>query len=184
MAGAIDRRRFLAGSAIVGAGAIAARQGQSDGMRPETKIDLGELRSRVSGTVHAPGETGWAEARAAWNLVIDQHPVAVVQVENAADVSAAIAFARGLHVTAQGTGHGAAALGALDRTIRIKTGRLNRVEIDAAGRTGRFEAGVLWRDAGEAAGEHGLAVLAGTSPDVGVAGYTTGGGVGWLSRRC
>jgi FAD/FMN-containing dehydrogenase len=154
-------------------------------MESETKTDLAELRSRVSGTVHAPGEPGWDEARAAWNLMVDQHPAAVVTVDTAADVGAAIAFARsrGLRVNAQGTGHGAGPLGALDGTILIKTGRLNRVEIDAANRIGRFEAGVIWRDAGDAAGEHGLAVLAGSSPDVGVAGYTTGGGIGWLARR-
>ena len=33
------------------------------------------------------------------------------------------------------------------------------------------------------AAEHGLAALAGTSPDVGVTGYTLGGGIGWLARR-
>jgi FAD/FMN-containing dehydrogenase len=154
-------------------------------MESETKLDLGELGSRVDGTVHAPGEDGWDEARTAWNLVVDQHPAAVVAVATAQDISAVIAFARtnGLKVTAQGTGHGAGALGPIDGTILIKTGRLNRVEIDAANRIGRFGAGVIWRDAGDAAGEHGLAVLAGSSPDVGVAGYTTGGGVGWLGRR-
>jgi FAD/FMN-containing dehydrogenase len=154
-------------------------------MESEMNLDLGELRSRVNGTVHAPGEDGWDEARTAWNLVVDQHPAAVVAVATAQDISAVIAFARtnGLKVTAQGTGHGAGALGPIDGTILIKTGRLNGVAVDAASRIGRFEAGVLWRDAGNAAGEHGLAVLAGSSPDVAVAGYTTGGGVGWLSRR-
>jgi FAD/FMN-containing dehydrogenase len=33
------------------------------------------------------------------------------------------------------------------------------------------------------AGQHGLAALAGTSPNVGVAGYTFGGDIGWLARR-
>ena len=34
-----------------------------------------------------------------------------------------------------------------------------------------------------AAAEHGLAALAGSSPDVGVVGYTLGGGMGWLGRK-
>ena len=96
-----------------------------------------------------------------------------------------IAFARsnGLRVAAQGTGHGAACRGPLDGTILIKTERMNGIEIDAGRRVGRFEAGVIWRDAGNAAGEHGLAAFPGSSPDVGIVGYTTGGGFGWLARR-
>ena len=34
-----------------------------------------------------------------------------------------------------------------------------------------------------AAGEHGLAYLAGTSPDVGVLGYALGGGLSWMVRK-
>jgi hypothetical protein len=56
-------------------------------------------------------------------------------------------------------------------------------EIDAEARRARAEAGVLWGDAAAAAGEHGLVALHGSSPDVGVVGYTLGGGLGWLARR-
>ena len=48
---------------------------------------------------------------------------------------------------------------------------------------GRYEAGVLWMEANPAAGEHGLANLSGSAPDIGIVGYTTGGGFGWLARR-
>jgi FAD/FMN-containing dehydrogenase len=57
------------------------------------------------------------------------------------------------------------------------------VEIDAQSRTARVEAGVLWAEVSEAAAEHGLAALAGSSPDVGVVGYSLGGGISWLARR-
>ena len=57
------------------------------------------------------------------------------------------------------------------------------IEIDAEARVGRYEAGVLWMEANPAAGEHGLANLSGSAPDIGVVGYTTGGGFGWLARR-
>ena len=40
----------------------------------------------------------------------------------------------------------------------------------------------MWADVVAAAAEHGLAALAGSSPDVGVVGYTLGGGLGWLAR--
>lgn len=148
-------------------------------------LDIGALSDRFAGTVVAPGDDGWDQARAAWNLIADQHPVAVAYVETADDVAAVIDSARsnGLGIAAQGTGHGAGARGPLDRSILLKTERMNGIEIDAERRVGRFEAGVEWRDAANAAAKHGLAVLSGSSPDVGVVGYTTGGGFGWLGRR-
>jgi FAD/FMN-containing dehydrogenase len=42
---------------------------------------------------------------------------------------------------------------------------------------------VLWGDVVPAAAAHGLAALAGSAKDVGVVGYTLGGGIGWLARR-
>jgi FAD/FMN-containing dehydrogenase len=132
-----------------------------------------------------PGESGWDEARATWNLAFDQHPAAVAYVEDADQVVAAVAFARanGLRVCAQGTGHGVGARRPLDGTLLIQTERMNAVDVDPVARVGRFEAGAIWRDAGDAAAAHGLAVPSGSSPDVGIVGYTTGGGYGWLARR-
>ena len=57
------------------------------------------------------------------------------------------------------------------------------VTIDPDTRIARAEAGVIWIEVVEAAAEHGLAALAGSSPDVGVVGYTLGGGLSWLARK-
>src|SRR4029079_6092650 len=94
-------------------------------------------------------------------------------------------FARshGLRVAPQGTGHGATALGTLERTILLRTVRLQGVTIDPEAGVARVEAGVIWEQVTHAAAEHGLAALAGSSPDVGVVGYTLGGGLSWLGRR-
>ncbi len=72
--------------------------------------DLDLLRRRCAGIVVTPADSGWDEARRAWNLVVDQHPAAVVVVEHAADVMRVIDFARaaGLRVAPQTTGHNAA----------------------------------------------------------------------------
>jgi FAD/FMN-containing dehydrogenase len=86
-------------------------------------------------------------------------------------------------VTAQGTGHFANSLDSLADTILVKTVRMRGVAIDLEARTARAEAGVLWEEVSAAAAEHGLAALSGSSPDVGVVGYTLGGGLGWLARR-
>jgi hypothetical protein len=145
--------------------------------------DLSELS--INGRVATPGDSDWDGARQAWNLAADQRPVAVAFVDGADDVAAVIGFARdhGLRVAAQGTGHGAVALGPLDDTILIRTERMRGIEIDPEARTARVEAGALAMELGEAAQAHGMCSLPGSAPDVGVAGYTLGGGLSWLGRR-
>jgi FAD/FMN-containing dehydrogenase len=115
---------------------------------------------------------------------VDQRPAAVTIPETTQDVAAAVRFARehGWRVAAQGTGHNAAPMGPLADTVLIKTHAMRRVSIDPAAMTARAEAGVLWQEVAEAAAKHGLAALAGSSPDVGVVGYTLGGGLSWLGR--
>jgi hypothetical protein len=139
----------------------------------------------IAGRIATPDDSDWDQARLAWNLAADQQPVAVAFAESAEDIAATVNFAaeNGLKVAAQGTGHGAAPLAPLDGTILLKTERLRGVEIDAEAQTARVEAGVLVLELSEAAGEHGLSSMPGSSPDVGVTGYTLGGGLSWLGRR-
>jgi hypothetical protein len=146
--------------------------------------DLQALRARISGDVVTPVDESWDVARLAWNLAADQEPAAVALVESVEDVVEIVKFARdnGLRVAAQGTGHGAVAMEALDETILLKTERMRGVEIDPVARSARAEAGAIWTDVTEPAAEHGLVALHGSSPNVGVVGYTLGGGIGWLAR--
>jgi hypothetical protein len=145
--------------------------------------DFSELS--IDGRVATPGDSDWDQARQAWNLIADQHPAAVALVEGADDIAAAVRFAaaNGLRVAGQGTGHGAAPLGPLEDTILVKTERMRGIEVDAEAKTARVEAGVLSADLGEAANRHGMCWLPGSSPDVGVVGYTLGGGLSWFGRR-
>jgi FAD/FMN-containing dehydrogenase len=139
----------------------------------------------IAGRIATPSDPDWDEARLAWNLAADQQPEAVAFVESAEDVAEVIGFAaaHGLKVAGQGTGHGAVALESLDDTILLKTERLRGIEVDPDARTARVEAGVLALELSEAAQAHGLSSLPGSSPDVGVTGYTLGGGLSWLGRR-
>ncbi len=144
-----------------------------------------DLRNRLMGDVVAPGDVDWDAARQAWNLAVDQQPAAVALPESAEDVVEIVRFARrrGLRVAPQGTGHNASPLGPLDGTILVRTERMRGVSIDPDAQVARVEAGVLWVEVVQAAAEHGLAALAGSSPDVGVVGYTLGGGVSFLARK-
>jgi FAD/FMN-containing dehydrogenase len=132
-----------------------------------------------------PHDPNWNQARLAWNLAADQQPAAVAFPESARDVSAVVRWARerGLRVAPQGTGHNAMPLGSLAHTVLLKTERMRGVSIDVRKRRARVDAGVLWAEVTDAAADYGLAALAGSSPDVGVVGYTLGGGVSWLGRR-
>ena len=139
----------------------------------------------LTGRVVLPEHPNWDEARLAWNLAVDQQPAAVVFPESAQDIIAAVELARAfeLRVTGQGTGHNAAPLGSLEDTVLVKTERMRAIEIDPATQIARIDAGVRSLELVEAAAEHGLAPLPGSSPDVGVVGYTLGGGLSWFGRK-
>jgi len=146
---------------------------------------LEALRTAVTGGVFVPGQDGYDQARQAWNLAVDERPAVVVIAESPADVARAVRFARSreMRIAPQGTGHGSAPLEPLGGAMLLRTVRMRDVRIDPVTRTVRAEAGALWQDVTVPAAGHGLAALAGTSPNVGVTGYTLGGGIGWLARR-
>lgn len=148
-------------------------------------VDIESLNGGFAGTVVGPDADTWNQDRQAWNLIADQNPLAVAYAESPADVAAVIDYARsnGLRVAGQGTGHGAGSRGPLDESILIRTDRMKGIEVDPGARTARYEAGVLWMEANPAANEHGLANLSGSAPDIGIVGYTTGGGFGWIARK-
>jgi hypothetical protein len=145
---------------------------------------LRDLGDRIQGQVVLPTDDGWDAARQAWNLAVDQRPVVVVYPESADDVAAAVRLAAesGLRVAFNAGGHNAGPIDWSRDTLLMKTERMAGIEIDAAARRARVEAGALSKPLAVAAGEHGLAYLAGTSPNVGVLGYALGGGLSWLIR--
>ncbi len=144
---------------------------------------LEALKDGLKGDAYAPGDGGYDEARAAWNLNAHQHPALVVVAEGASDVLAAVRLARdeGLGVGVMATGHGVAA--PCDGGVLINTSRMRGVHVDPETRTARVEAGAKWADLVPEATAHGLAGLQGSTSQVGVVGYTMGGGFGWLGRK-
>src|SRR3954470_8019909 len=151
----------------------------------ESSTELRTLKALSSGAVVSPADSGYDEARAAWNLAADQRPAAVVLPETDTDVAFAVSYARdaGLRVSVQGTGHNPLPLGDMSGSLLIKTSRMRQVDIDARGRRARVQAGAIWSDVAAPANAHGLAALVGSSPDVGVVGYSLGGGIGYLGRK-
>ncbi len=146
---------------------------------------LRELGAQLAGEVVLPGDDGWDAARSAWNLSVDQRPVAVVLPGNAADVVATVRLAgeHGLAIAFNAGGHNPGPIRWDDPTVLLKFERMRGIEVDPAALRARVEAGVLAKPLAVAAGEHGLAFLSGTAADVGVVGYALGGGLSWLARK-
>jgi FAD/FMN-containing dehydrogenase len=140
-----------------------------------------DLRARLRGAVLEPAAAGYAESTRAWNVSQAQRPPVVALVADAADARTAVDWASpaGLPIGVQSTGQGIAV--ACDG-LPINTGRLDGVRIDPSTRTARVESGVRWDAVIQQAASAGLAPLCGSSPIVGVVGYTLGGGAGWLAR--
>jgi FAD/FMN-containing dehydrogenase len=137
-----------------------------------------------TGTLLYPGDPGWDAARTPWVVNVDQQPAAVALVRSVDDVSAVVigASRNGVKVMPQSTGHGALPVGPLGDTVLVRTGALNEVRVNAAERTVWAGSGAQWQAVTTAAAEHGLAVQAGSAPDVGIAGFLLSGGISWLSR--
>lgn len=144
--------------------------------------NLKSLREQVSGAVLVPTDGGYNAARGSWNLFIDQRPDLIVVADCEADVIAVVDYANHINapITVQSTGHGQPKTCA--GGVLIITANLKSVAIDVDSKTARVGAGARWQDVIDAAHVHDLAPISGSSPNVGVVGFTLGGGYGITSR--
>ncbi|BCY08376.1 FAD-binding oxidoreductase [Actinoplanes sp. L3-i22] len=146
-------------------------------------MNLDTLRATVAGPVLLPGDPGYADELATYNLTVVHTPAVVVGARTAADVQAAVRYAAGanLPVAILGAGHGSSVSD--EGAVLITTRRLTGLVIDKEARTARVEAGVRWAEFIEEANKAGLAGLNGSSPTVTVVSYTLGGGLGPFGRK-
>lgn len=144
------------------------------------------LSAALRGKLLLPDHPDYETRRRVWNGAIDRRPLAIARCADADDVCAAVRFAarERLPMTVRGGGHNVAGLAVRDGALMLDLGAMNSVEVDAPSRIARVEGGALWRDVDAATQAHGLATTGGFVSTTGVGGYTLGGGVGWLMRRC
>ena len=148
-------------------------------------VPFADLDASTTGTVAVQGSERYDALVTPWNLAISVRPAAVVAAQTARDVVEAVRFAgrHGLLVTPQATGHGPIA--ELVGAILVNTQGLDECVIHTEGPTSgwaRVGAGVKWLRVVQAAAPYGLAPLSGSITDVGIVGYTTGGGLGPMAR--
>lgn len=144
-----------------------------------------ELASRVSGSVLTHDDDGYDEARTTWNARFESRPDIIVRCASVGDVQAAVRFARdhGLALTVKSGGHDYAGNSAARGGLLVDLSGMKSVEVDPGSKQARVAAGVTWGEFDAAAQGHGLATTGGTVSTVGVAGFTLGGGEGWLTRK-
>jgi len=146
-----------------------------------------ELRDAVRGEVLQPGDAGYEEAARPWNGAFhDRRPALVVRCTGAADVIAAVGFARAhdLPPAVRGGGHSVAGFSTCDGGIVIDLGPMKNIRVDPAARRAVVGGGAVWGDVDHETQTFGLATTGGLVSTTGVAGFTLGGGIGWLMRKC
>ena len=145
-----------------------------------------ELRAAVKGEIVTPGDDGYEEACAIWNGAHDGHrPALVVRCTGAADVMAAVGFARstGLAIAVRGGAHSVAGFSTVDDGIVIDLSPMTDVRVDLSAMRASVGGGAVWSDVDHETQAHGLATTGGLISTTGVAGFTLGGGIGWTMRK-
>jgi FAD/FMN-containing dehydrogenase len=144
-----------------------------------------DFRSRFKGTVLREADAGYA-ARPIWNAMWDHcRPALIARCVGAADVRAAVLFARehDLPTAVRGGGHSASGKGTCDGGLVIDLSTLKGVHVNPRNRTAVAGGGCLWDDYDRETQAFGLATPGGVVSHTGVGGFALGGGIGWLSRR-
>jgi FAD/FMN-containing dehydrogenase len=146
---------------------------------------LRELLDGFQGRVILPRDEAYDEARTLFNAMIDKRPAVIAQCASVDDVGAAVRFGRetGLPTAVRSGGHSVAGMSTVENGLVIDLRNMKAVSVDAAERTARCGAGVTWGELDRATQEHGLATTGGRVSTTGVAGFTLGGGSGWLERK-
>jgi hypothetical protein len=146
---------------------------------------LQSFRGRFDGDVVLPGDETYDVSRAVWNGMIDRRPAAILRPTSAAEVAAALRFAReeDLAIAVRSGGHSLPGLSTCDDGVVIDLARLRGVTVDAERRIARCNGGAKLGELDDAAQAVGLACTSGTVSHTGVAGLTLGGGMGRLQRK-
>jgi FAD/FMN-containing dehydrogenase len=144
-----------------------------------------EFKASIRGELIKPEDSGYDAARKVWNGMIDKHPALIVRCTGVADVISAVNFARAnkLLVAVRGGGHNVAGNAVCDGGIVIDLSRMKGMRVDPAARTARAQAGLTWGEFDRETQAFGLALPGGIQSTTGIAGFTIGGGFGYLSRK-
>ena len=139
----------------------------------------------LRGSAVTPGDDAYDRERSIWNGAHDRRPAIIARCAGVADVIRTVDLARseGMALAVRGGGHSLAGFSTCDAIV-LDLSLMRGVRVDPAGRRATAQAGCLWRDLDVETQQFGLALTGGVVSTTGIAGFTTGGGIGWLVRRC
>jgi FAD/FMN-containing dehydrogenase len=165
-------------------GTVTSGVGTTRATSIETAV--GQVAPTFLGRLLKPGDVGYEEARRVHNGLIDKRPALIARCRGAADVADAVRLGRtlGLEIAVRGGGHNPAGRAVTDGGLMIDLSGMRAIRVDPAARTARAEGGATWRELDRETQVHGLATTGGSVSSTGVAGYTLGGGLGWLMSKC
>ena len=146
---------------------------------------LAEFAAGLRGTAVLPGDADYDQARSIWNGAHDRYPALIAQCAGVADVMRTVNLARseGIPLAVRGGGHSIPGFSTLDAGILLDLSRMTGIEVHPDDRTVTAQAGCTWKDLDAETQQFGLAVTGGLVSSTGIAGFTTGGGIGWLMRK-
>ena len=146
---------------------------------------INQLRSSIRGQLLIPESEHYDAARTLWNGMIQTKPALIVQCAGAADVTAAVGFARdhGARVAVKAGGHNVAGLALCEGGVVIDLSKMQSVRVEPKARTARAEGGVTWASLDRETLAFGLSTTGGMVSSTGIAGLTLGGGLGWQMAR-
>ena len=149
------------------------------------RATIESFENQLRGDALRPDEQGYDEARTVWNGMIDREPAMIAQCTGAADVIAAVDFARDLDLplAVKGGGHNIAGNAVCDDGLMIDLSEMDSVRVDPESKTATVGGGATWGDFDHEAQAFGLATTGGIVSSTGVAGLTLGGGLGHLDRK-
>src|SRR6201987_6017372 len=144
-----------------------------------------DFSANLRGPLLRPGDDSYDQARKVWNGMIDRRPALIARCTGAADVMAAVRFARdhGLLVSVKGGGHNITGNAVCEGGLMIDLSPMKGVRVDPVKRTARAEAGLTWGEYNRETQAFGLASTGGVVSTSGIAGLTLGGGLGWLMGK-
>src|SRR5215211_8497523 len=150
-----------------------------------TEASVEQFKVGLRGPLIQQGDADYAEARKAYNAMIDKYPRMIVRCSDVADVIGCVNFARenDLILAVRGGGHSVAGFGLVNDGLVIDLSRMRGVRVDPQARMVRVEGGATLGDVDHATHAFGLAVPAGIVSTTGISGLTLGGGSGYLTRQ-
>ncbi|MDN4645324.1 FAD-binding oxidoreductase [Arthrobacter sp. PsM3] len=131
-----------------------------------------------------PVDPGYDESRTLFNAMIDRRPAVIAPCSTPAEVAGALRHAKDNHlaVAIRAGGHSVAGMSMNDGGLVVDVRPMKSARVDPEARTVTAGAGLTCGEFDRATQEHGLALTGGRVSTTGLAGFTLGGGSGWLER--